>query len=55
MDEKLKVDSRILKFVLPVGCSINMDGTAMFVAVSAVFLAQINGRTLDLGELLTVW
>lgn len=55
MNEKLKVDTRITRFVLPIGCNINMDGTALFVAVASVFIAQMNGIELGFGELVTVW
>lgn len=55
MNEKLKIDTRITRFVLPIGCNINMDGTALFVAVASVFIAQMNGISLGFGELVTVW
>lgn len=55
MTEKLKIDTRITRFVLPIGCNINMDGTALFVAIASVFIAQMNGISLGVGELVTVW
>lgn len=55
MDEKVKIDPRITRFVLPIGCNINMDGTAMFVAIASIFIAQMNGVYLGIGELVTVW
>ncbi|EDW03445.1 GH10499 [Drosophila grimshawi] len=54
MNEKLRVDSRITRFVLPIGCNINMDGTALFIAVASIFVAQMSGMVLGFGELLTV-
>ncbi|CAH1374667.1 hypothetical protein MTP99_015995 [Tenebrio molitor] len=54
MEDKLKIDSRITRFVLPIGCNINMDGTALFVAVASVFFAQTNSISLGMGELITV-
>lgn len=54
MDDKLRVDARITRFVLPIGCNINTDGTAMFIAIAAIFIAQMNGIALSLGELVTV-
>ncbi|XP_018575259.1 excitatory amino acid transporter isoform X2 [Anoplophora glabripennis] len=54
MDEKVKVDPRITRFVLPIGCNINMDGTAMFIAIASIFIAQMNGITLRIGEIVTV-
>ncbi|XP_012253588.2 excitatory amino acid transporter isoform X1 [Athalia rosae] len=54
MNEKLRVDPRITRFVLPIGCNINMDGTALFVAVASIFIAQMNGIQLGFGEIITV-
>ncbi|XP_044012769.1 excitatory amino acid transporter [Aphidius gifuensis] len=54
MTEKLRVDTRITRFVLPIGCNINMDGTALFVASACVFIAQMNNIFLGFGEVITV-
>uniref|UniRef100_A0A6M2DR11 Amino acid transporter n=1 Tax=Xenopsylla cheopis TaxID=163159 RepID=A0A6M2DR11_XENCH len=54
MHERLHVDKRITRFVLPIGCNINMDGTALFVAVASIFIAQMNGIYLGFGEIVTV-
>ncbi|XP_046739908.1 excitatory amino acid transporter isoform X2 [Diprion similis] len=54
MNEKLRIDPRITRFVLPIGCNINMDGTALFVAVASIFIAQMNGIYLGFGEIITV-
>ncbi|XP_058795428.1 excitatory amino acid transporter isoform X2 [Phymastichus coffea] len=54
MTEKLRVDARVTRFVLPIGCNINMDGTAMFVAIASIFIAQMNGILLGFGEIVTV-
>lgn len=54
MTEKLRVDPRVTRFVLPIGCNINMDGTALFVAVASIFIAQMNGIFLGFGEIITV-
>ncbi|KAJ4440568.1 hypothetical protein ANN_08713 [Periplaneta americana] len=54
MDEKVRVDPRISRFILPIGCTINMDGTALFVAVASFFIAQMNELHLTLGEIITV-
>lgn len=50
-----KVDARISRFVLPLGATVNMDGTALYEAVAAVFIAQANGITLNVGQLITTW
>ena len=49
------VDVRISRFVLPLGATVNMDGTALYETVAAVFIAQANGITLNVGELITTW
>uniref|UniRef100_A0A182YGW8 Amino acid transporter n=1 Tax=Anopheles stephensi TaxID=30069 RepID=A0A182YGW8_ANOST len=54
MNERLKIDSRITRFVLPIGCNINMDGTALFIAVASIFIAQMSNMTLNLGQVVTV-
>uniref|UniRef100_A0A8C3IMF8 Amino acid transporter n=1 Tax=Chrysemys picta bellii TaxID=8478 RepID=A0A8C3IMF8_CHRPI len=44
----------ITRFVLPVGATINMDGTALYEAVAAVFIAQLNDLELDVGKIITI-
>ncbi|UCH63338.1 MAG: dicarboxylate/amino acid:cation symporter [Fidelibacterota bacterium] len=46
--EKNKISERTASFVLPLGATINMDGTALYEAVAAIFIAQIYG--IDLGS-----
>ncbi|XP_008101540.1 excitatory amino acid transporter 3 isoform X2 [Anolis carolinensis] len=53
-EENNHVDKRITRFVLPVGATINMDGTALYEAVAAVFIAQLNDLVLDIGQIVTV-
>jgi solute carrier family 1 (glial high affinity glutamate transporter), member 2 len=53
MEQKLAVDKRITRFILPIGV-LNMDGTALFVSVSAIFIAQMSGMSLGLAEVITV-
>ncbi|NXI56473.1 EAA3 protein, partial [Chloroceryle aenea] len=53
-EEKNFIDKRITRFVLPVGATINMDGTALYEAVAAVFIAQLNNLDLDIGEIVTI-
>lgn len=52
--DRLGVDSRVTRFVLPIGCAVNMDGTALFIAVATIFIAQMNYMTLGWGDLATV-
>uniref|UniRef100_A0A1A8JCX9 Amino acid transporter n=2 Tax=Nothobranchius kuhntae TaxID=321403 RepID=A0A1A8JCX9_NOTKU len=52
--ENCHVDRQIARFVLPVGATINMDGTALYEAVAAIFIAQVNNYELDFGQLVTI-
>lgn len=53
-DKELGVSSNISDFVIPVGASINMDGTALFQCVTAIFLAQAYGINLEIIDLLLI-
>lgn len=48
-EEHLGVDRQVSSFVLPIGASINMDGTSLYQAVAAVFIAQAFGMDLSFG------
>lgn len=52
--ENLGVAPSVASFMLSVGASINMDGTALYQGVAAVFIAQFYGINLDLGQQLMV-
>lgn len=53
-EEKLGVSEEVSSFVLPLGATINMDGTALYQAVAAVFIAQAVGLGLSIGAQLTI-
>ena len=52
--EKLGSSKETTSFVLPLGATINMDGTALYQAVAAVFIAQAHNISLDLGAQITI-
>jgi proton glutamate symport protein len=52
--EEMGVPNKIASFVLPLGATINMDGTALYQGIAAVFIAQVYGIPLDLGAQLTI-
>ncbi|KAF5398364.1 Amino acid transporter [Paragonimus heterotremus] len=54
LEEKLHIDPRVTRFVLPIGATINMDGTALYEAVATIFIAQMNNYSLGIAQLLTI-
>jgi len=54
VEEHIGVDKEVSSFVLPVGATINMDGTSLYQGVAAVFIAQALGFDLTLGGQLTI-
>lgn len=54
VEERLGVNKKISGFVLPIGTTINMDGTCLYQAVAAVFIAQVTGHDLTLVDQLTI-
>lgn len=53
-EEYLGVDEEISSFVLPLGATINMDGTSLYQAVTAIFIAQAFGMDLSIGTQLGI-
>jgi Na+/H+-dicarboxylate symporter len=50
VENKAKISPRVSSFVLPLGATINMDGTALYESVAAVFIAQVYGIDLTIGQ-----
>ncbi len=53
-EDRVNISPKITSFVLPLGATVNMDGTALYQGVAAVFIAQIYGIDLSLGEQATI-
>jgi proton glutamate symport protein len=53
-EENLGVSKQVSSFVLPLGATINMDGTALYQGVSALFIAQVYGMDLSIAQQLTI-
>lgn len=54
VERKLGVSQRVTSFVLPMGMTINMDGTSLYQAVVVVFIAQVAGVDLSASQMLTI-
>ena len=52
--DEMGVENDISSFVLPLGATINMDGTAIYQCVAAIFLAKCVGIDLTLGQMITI-
>ena len=52
--EEAKISRRVTSFVIPLGATINMNGTALYEAVAAMFIAQTYGIEMGLGETIIV-
>ena len=54
VEEHLGVEPEVASFVLPIGATVNMDGTSLYQSVAAVFIAQAYGMDLDLSQQLQI-
>lgn len=52
--DDMGIDPRVTRFVIPVGATVNMDGTALYEAVAAIFIAQLRNVELSFGKLVAV-
>jgi Na+/H+-dicarboxylate symporter len=54
VEEKVGVSPRVTSFVIPMGATVNMDGTALYECVGAIFIAQVLGFPLDFSTQITI-
>lgn len=54
LEDRNKIDPKVSRFCLPIGATINMDGTALYEAVAAIFIAQIRNVSLDAGKIIAI-
>ncbi|KAM3615744.1 uncharacterized protein V6R79_007191 [Siganus canaliculatus] len=54
VEENNGVSKHISRFILPIGATVNMDGAALFQCVAAVFIAQLNERSLNFIQVITI-
>lgn len=54
VEEHLGVDEDVTSFVLPIGATVNMDGTSLYQSIAAVFIAQVMGLDLDISTQLMI-
>ncbi len=54
VEEHLGVDEEVASFVLPIGATVNMDGTSLYQSVAAVFIAEAYGVNIGLTEMFTI-
>ena len=53
-EEKLEIAPSVSQFVIPLGATINMDGTALYQGIAAIFLAQVFGIDLSMSAMLLI-
>ena len=54
LEKKIGVSKRISSFTIPLGATVNMDGTSIMQGVAVIFIAQVYGINLSAGDLVTV-
>jgi Na+/H+-dicarboxylate symporter len=50
VEQRGRIPNQVSSFVLPLGATVNMDGTALYECVAAIFIAQVYGISLGLGQ-----
>ncbi len=54
LEEKFKVNPSISRFIIPIGATVNMNGTALYQAVATIFIAQVYGFDLSMMNILLI-
>ncbi|XP_074640236.1 excitatory amino acid transporter 3-like [Tubulanus polymorphus] len=54
LEKNSRVDSRVVRYVIPVGVTINIAGTALYEAVAVIFIAQVNDIEMSLGQVIVI-
>lgn len=54
LEERNGIDPRVTRFVMPIGATVNMDGTALYEAVAAIFISQVRQIGLSFGQLVAI-
>jgi Na+/H+-dicarboxylate symporter len=54
-EDRANINPKAAAFVLPLGATVNMDGTALYLGVAVIFIAQVYGVPLSLAEVTTIF
>uniref|UniRef100_A0A3B5AWC6 Amino acid transporter n=1 Tax=Stegastes partitus TaxID=144197 RepID=A0A3B5AWC6_9TELE len=54
MERNQQIDKQVTRFMLPLGATMNMDGAALYEAVAALFIAQVNNMEFNLGQIIVL-
>lgn len=54
MEENHNMDKQVTRFMLPAGATLNMDGAALYEAVAALFIAQVNNIEFNISQIILV-
>lgn len=52
--ENIGIPSKITKFIVPIGATINMDGIALYESIGAIFIIQLHGLQYSLFKIITI-
>lgn len=54
MEQNHNMDKQVTRLMLPIGATVNMDGAALYEAVAALFIAQVNNIDFNLGQIIAL-